>query len=97
MSKPAAVRDRNMMLTGNVVFDVYPLSSRRVTPFVVGGAGMFWGRDQVRDGPFWFSEPAFTAGGGLRVRVNEQLSAAAEYRLGWELHHRVSASAALDW
>jgi len=100
MSKSDAVRDRNLMLTGNVVFDAYPVTgagARRVTPFVVGGAGLFWGRDQVRDGPFWFSEPAFTAGGGVRARVNERMSAAAEYRIGWELHQRVSASAGFHW
>ena len=100
MSKSDAVRDRNLMLTGNVVFDAYPVTgpgSRRVTPFVVGGAGMFWGRDQVRNGPFWFSDPAFTAGGGIRARVNQRVSAAAEYRIGWELHQRVSASAGFHW
>ena len=100
MSKSDAVRDRNLMLTGNVVFDAYPVTgpgSRRVTPFVVGGGGVFWGRDQVRNGPFWFREPAFTAGGGVRARVNERMSAAAEYRIGWELHQRVSALAGFHW
>jgi outer membrane protein with beta-barrel domain len=100
MSKSDAVRDRNLMLTGNVVFDAYRLTgpdARRVTPFVVGGAGLFWGRDQVRNGPFWFSDPAFTAGGGVRARFNERVSAAAEYRIGWELHQRVSASAGFHW
>jgi hypothetical protein len=100
MSKSEAVRDRNLMLTGNIVFDAYRLTgpdSRRVTPFVVGGAGLFWGRDQVRNGPFWFSDPAFTAGGGVRARFNERVLAAAEYRIGWELHQRVSASAGFYW
>jgi len=100
MTNADAVRDRNLMLTGNVVFDAYPKTAgeaRRVTPFLVGGVGMFWGRDQVANGPFWFSDPAFTAGGGVRARINERVSASAEYRIGWELHQRVSASAGFHW
>jgi opacity protein-like surface antigen len=98
MSNANLVRDRNVMLTGNVVFDVRALDrTRRVTPFLVGGVGMFWGRDLVRGGPFWSSDPAFTAGGGVRLRVSDAVSAAAEYRIGWELHQRVSASAGFHW
>jgi hypothetical protein len=100
MPKANTVRDRNLMLTGNVVFDAFSLTAgepRRVTPFLVGGVGMFWGRDQVANGPFWFSDPAFTAGGGVRARFNERVSASAEYRIGWELHQRVSASAGFHW
>jgi len=51
----------------------------------------------VRGGPFWSSDPSFTAGGGVRVRVSDSLSAAAEYRIGWELHQRVSATAGFHW
>src|SRR5688572_1276981 len=67
MSNGSELRDRNVMLTGNVVLDVFGQSSagmRRVSPFLVGGLGMFWGRDQVRGGPFWSRDPAFTAGAG---------------------------------
>lgn len=92
------VRDRNVMLTGNLILDFYAENrSRRVTPFVVGGVGRFWGRDIVRGGPYWSSDPAFTAGGGMRVRITDSVSAAAEYRIGWELHQRVSATAGLCW
>jgi Outer membrane protein beta-barrel domain len=100
MSNSGEVRDRNVLLTGNVVFDLYPMmgsGSRRVTPFVVGGAGIFWGRDQVGNGPFWFSDPAFTAGGGVRARISDNVSAAADYRIGWELHQRIGGSVALAW
>jgi len=98
MSNSDLVRDRNVMLTGNVVFDVRTLSAaRRVTPFIVGGVGIFWGRDIVRGGPFWSSEPAFTAGAGVRARVTDFLFAAAEYRVGWELHQRLSASLGFRW
>ena len=82
MSNPDLLRDRNLMLTGNVVFDVHAANrARRLTPFIVGGLGMFWGRDRVRGGPYWSSDPAFTAGAGVRARLGESVSAAAEYRL----------------
>jgi hypothetical protein len=98
MSNANLVRDRNVTLTGNVLFDVRALDrSRRLTPFLVVGGGVFWGRDLVRGGPFWSNDPAFTAGGGVRVRVSDALSAAAEYRIGWELHQRVSATAGFHW
>ena len=56
------------MATGNVTFDLFP-GTRRLTPFVVGGLGMLFSRDQVRNGPFWSSDPAFTAGGGMRISI----------------------------
>ena len=90
-----AIRDRAVMLTGNVTIDVFPVNTRRVTPFVVAGGGMFWSRESFPSGPFWSSDPAFTAGGGVRVKVGERVSLAAEYRLGWELHHRLTGSVIL--
>jgi opacity protein-like surface antigen len=92
--------DRVVMLTGNVVFDFYPThgaGARMVTPFLVGGVGGFWLRDQVGTGPFWSSDPAFTAGGGIRARLADRVSAVAEYRLGWELHHRLTGSLSVDF
>jgi hypothetical protein len=100
MAGGEGVRDRNIMLTGNVVFDLYPdpgADSRRLVPFLVGGAGIFRGRDIVRDGHFWSSEPGFTMGGGVRARINEVISASLEYRVGWEAHHRVTGSVAFRW
>jgi hypothetical protein len=92
--------DRVVMLTGNVVFDVYPThgqNARRVTPFLVGGVGGFWSREQFQNGPFWASDPAFTAGGGVRARIADRVSATAEYRFGWELHHRITGSVSFDF
>jgi hypothetical protein len=96
MTNDDLVRDRNVLLTGNVVSDANPAGAR-VTPFLVAGAGLFWGRDQVANGPYWFSDPAFTAGGGVRARLSDAWSAAAEYRIGWELHQRVSGSVGVNW
>ena len=96
MSGSESIRDRALMLTGNVVFDVFPPAARRVTPFLVGGLGMFWSRESFASGPFWSSDPAFTVGGGVRATVAERLSLTAEYRLGWELHHRVTGSISVN-
>lgn len=99
-----SLTDRVVMLTGNVVFDIYPMhgpihgnDARTVTPFLVGGVGGFWSRDQVGTGPFWASDPAFTAGGGVRARITDRVSATAEYRIGWELHQRVTGSVSFDF
>lgn len=90
--------DRVIMLTGNVVYDVVPAdrSRRRVTPFLVGGLGGFWGRQALPSGPFWGKDPAFTGGAGLRGRVTERISVAAEYRIGWELHQRITGTVTVD-
>jgi opacity protein-like surface antigen len=95
-----SLTDRVVMLTGNVMFDIYPMhgrDARTVTPFLVGGVGGFWSRDQVGTGPFWASDPAFTAGGGVRARVAERVSVSGEYRIGWELHQRVTGSVSFDF
>jgi opacity protein-like surface antigen len=95
MSNSDELHDRNVMLTGNVVFDAAP--GARLVPFVIGGAGMFWGRDQVNNGPYWSSDPAFTVGGGIRANLTDSVTASMEYRFGWELHHRFSGSAGIRW
>ena len=95
MSNSGLLRDRTLMLTGNVVFDVAPDAS--VSAFAIGGAGMFWGREQFQDGPYWSSDPAFTAGGGLRAHLTESFAVGGEYRIGWELHQRVSGFASVRW
>jgi opacity protein-like surface antigen len=95
MSNPDSLRDRNVMLTGNVVFDAAP--GTRISAFAIAGAGMFWGRERLRDGPYWSNDPAFTAGGGLRSNVTKSVTVGVEYRVGWELHQRVSAFAGVRW
>jgi hypothetical protein len=95
MSNSGLLRDRALMLTGNVVFDAAP--DRRVSAFAVGGAGMFWGRERFQDGPYWSGDPAFTAGGGLRVNLTESFAVGSEYRIGWELHQRVAGFVRARW
>jgi opacity protein-like surface antigen len=96
MSNPGELRDLNLLITGNVMYERGdPATS--VAPFLIGGVGVFRGREQLAGGSFWFSDPAFTAGGGVRVRVSDALSVAGEYRIGWELHQRISATLGLRW
>ena len=97
MGNSSLVTDRHAMATGNVNLDLFPRTGRRVTPFILGGLGMFFSRDQVRNGPFWSSDSAFTAGGGVRARIGEWIALGAEYRLGWEPHHRLTATAGFTW
>jgi hypothetical protein len=84
----------HLMLTGNLTCDLLaPVNGvpRRVTPFVVAGGGLFSTREQLFNGPYTHNEGAFTAGGGVRVRVGENVTAGVEARLGWELHLRLNA------
>jgi hypothetical protein len=61
-----------------------------VTPFLVGGVGLFQTREEFFDGPFTSSEGAFTAGGGVRARVGDRVTFGVEMRLGWETHIRIN-------
>jgi hypothetical protein len=82
----------HLMLTGNVTFDLMsPVNGRLalVTPFAVVGGGLFQTREQFRE-TFTSYDGAFTAGGGVRVRVGRYVVAGAEARIGWELHLRLN-------
>jgi hypothetical protein len=83
----------HLMLTGNVTFDVVGPENgrpRRLTPYVVGGGGIFRTREEFSTGPYWSGDPAFTAGGGFRARLGQSVFAGAEARIGWELHIRLN-------
>jgi hypothetical protein len=81
------------MLTGNVTFDLLrPVNGqpRPVTPFVVVGGGLFFTRESFPNEVFTSSDPAFTAGGGVRALVGRRIFIGAEARIGWELHIRLN-------
>ncbi len=83
----------HLMLTGNLTCDLLaPVRGlpRRVTPFIVAGGGLFRTHEQFLNGPFAHNEGAFTAGGGVWVRVADNVSAGFEARLGWEAHLRLN-------
>ena len=85
---------RHLMLTGNITFDLLPPSQgspRRITPFVVIGAGLFrTTEDFPGSADFSSSEGAFTAGGGVRGFVARRVYVGGEVRVGWETHIRVN-------
>jgi hypothetical protein len=86
-------RDRDLFLTGNVWFDVLAPRRgvvRRVTPYIVAGAGLMRHTDQFVD--FTVHEWAVTGGVGVRIALNDRWYVAPEARLGWEPHVRLSAS-----
>ena len=94
--------DRDLFVTGNVTFDLLsprtagsrgsaPRSRpRRVSPFLVAGAGA--SRHTDRFGPLAFAsgEGAFTAGGGSRFWLGDRVYALVDFRIGWELHYRLN-------
>jgi hypothetical protein len=83
----------HLILTGNATFDlIRPVNgTRRITPFLVAGAGMFHTRERFpNSGVFTHTEGAFTAGGGIRGLAGEHLFVGAEARVGWELHLRIN-------
>jgi hypothetical protein len=85
--------DSDLFLTGNLTFDVIaPRPSSRVTPFLVIGGGVM--RHTHRIGPLSFSssEGAVTGGAGVRAWVGERVYLASEFRIGWELHYRLTGS-----
>ena len=87
--------DRDLMVTGNVVFDVLAPTAtgpRRVTPFLVAGGGLFRHSDRFPRGTFSSSEGAVTLGLGLRARTSQRTFVAVDARLGWEPHLRVAAT-----
>jgi hypothetical protein len=83
----------HFILTGNITYDfVGPRNGRpaRVTPFVVGGGGLFRTGEGFAAGDFSHTEGAFTAGAGVRARAGDRVTMGAEARIGWELHVRVN-------
>ena len=79
--------DRDLILTGNVTVDVLS-PDRRATPFFVAGGGLFRHSDRFGSS----SEGAFTAGGGVRAWLSDRVYVAGEFRIGWELHYRVTGT-----
>lgn len=86
--------DRDLFITGNVTYDFAGRGGRpaRVTPFVIAGAGMMRHRSRFGPSTFASTEGAFTAGGGVRVRLRDRLLVGADARCGWELHCRIAGS-----
>jgi hypothetical protein len=85
--------DRDLFLTGNLTLDVLPPRAgrpRRVSPFLVAGAGFSQHRDRFGSLDFTSYEGAFTAGGGIRGWISDRIYTFGDVRFGWELHARVN-------
>jgi len=91
-------RHSHLVLTGNLTYDLIPSGPGRrsaVTPFLVAGGGLFQTRESFRSGTFTHTEGAFTAGGGVRMRVGDRVTVGVDARVGWEIHVRVSGVASV--
>ena len=86
----------HLALTGNVTWDLLSEGRRpRVIPFVVVGAGLFQTHETFFDDAVTSSEGAFTAGGGIRMRIGDRFGAGVDARVGWETHMRIGGFAAI--
>ena len=86
----------HLAFTGNLTWDLLSAATGpKTTPFLVVGAGMFQTRETFFNGNFTSTEGAFTAGGGVRSRVTDRVSAGVDARVGWELHVRVGGFVAI--
>ena len=85
--------DRDWFVLGNLTFDIlHPRAGRprRVSPFLIAGAGFSTHSDRFVSGTFRSSEGAFDAGGGTRVHVTDRIYVMGDFRIGWELHYRLT-------
>lgn len=85
--------DRDWYFLGNLTWDIrQPVAGRppRVSPFLIAGAGFFTHSDRFVTGTFTSSEGAFAAGGGTRLHITDRVYAIGDFRIGWELHYRIT-------
>ena len=91
--------ESSLFLTGNVIVDL--IRSRggrpeRVVPFVVAGGGFFRHTDPNGAQEFSHVEGAVTGGGGARIWLAKRIYAAAEGRIGWEPHIRITGTIGVE-
>jgi hypothetical protein len=85
--------DRDWYFLANLTWDIrHPRAGRppRVSPFLIAGGGFFTHSDTFLSGTFTSSEGAFAAGGGTRIRLTDRVYATGDFRIGWELHYRIT-------
>jgi hypothetical protein len=91
--------DRDWYVLGNLTWDIrHPRAGRppRVSPFLIAGGGFFTHSDRFLSGTFRSSEGAFAGGGGARVHVTDRAYVMGDFRIGWELHYRVTGGIGLS-
>jgi hypothetical protein len=87
--------DRDLIVTGNVIFDVLGPTAdrpRRTSPYVVAGGGLFRHSQQFLTETFSSNEGAFTAGVGVRGWATDRVFVALDARVGWEVHLRLAGT-----
>jgi len=91
--------DRDLFVTGNLTYDLAGSYGRtpRAIPFLVAGAGFMRHSDAFGGRTFSSGEGAFTAGGGVRVRVTARTFVAGDARCGWELHCRLTGNVGVNF
>ena len=85
--------DRDWFFLGNLTFDIlHPRAGRppTVSPFLIAGGGFSTHSDRFPSGTFRSYEGAFAAGGGARVHVTDHVYGMVDFRIGWELHYRIT-------
>lgn len=85
--------DRDVFLTGKVMFDFDPGS--RASVFLIGDGGLMLHHEKFFRGSAWFKEAAGSFGGGVRIGLTDRLYIAPEVRIGWEPHLR--ATVLIGW
>lgn len=83
----------DVMVTGNLTVDFRGEYGRgaRLMPFAVVGGGIMRTSERFASGRFTSSDPAFTAGVGLRGSISDRVFVGGDVRVGWELHTRAAA------
>jgi hypothetical protein len=85
--------DRDWFFLGNLTWDIrQPQAGRppRVSPFLIAGGGFSTHSDRFITGVFRTYEGAFAAGGGSRIHITDRVYAMGDFRIGWELHYRIT-------
>jgi hypothetical protein len=92
--------DRDLFLTGNLIFDFIGAAAPRppaVRPYVVVGGGLMRHSNRFSERTVSAVEGAWTAGGGVRIRLTDRVYALGEFRLGWEPHVRTTGGVSVLW
>jgi hypothetical protein len=88
----------DLLVTGNVVFD---FKTKGITPYVLGGAGLFRQTTVFTTGSFsdtfTSTEGSVTGGFGVRIPFARGWYVAPEARIAWEPHVRLQVLAGYRW
>jgi hypothetical protein len=99
MAGPGADRDLFLMGTMWIHFRQRPAGERAgsVSPFIVAGGGLMRHSNRFGISSFSRVEGAFSGGAGARVWLGEAIHAVGEYRMGSDLHLRLTGGVGIAW